>query len=76
MFICSQCPKMFSVEDVKNGDYFPSTGICAECYKKMAKTKLRCFGKKKMYDPKSLACGLICEDEKICKAFIRYRTQF
>jgi len=76
MFICSQCTNKFTLDDVKAGNYFPSTGVCAGCYGKTAKNKSRCFGKKKKYDPSSIACGIECQDEKICKAFIRHIKQF
>jgi hypothetical protein len=76
MFACSQCPERYKLEDVQEGRYFPSTGVCLNCYQSMYKSKARCFGKKKMYDSSTVACGQECQDSVICKSFINHRKEY
>lgn len=71
MFICVLCPEIFTLEDIKAGEYFPSTGVCFSCYKSLAKNSLLCFGDRLKYDLRVLACQQ-CPDQSICKAFIRH----
>jgi hypothetical protein len=73
MFPCLLCSVRYTVDDVKNGLYFPSTSICFSCYKERAKSKLLCFGKERKYDPDSIACGSNCGDERFCRLFIRHK---
>jgi hypothetical protein len=75
MFACTQCIERYTVEDVKEGRFFPSTSTCLSCYQKMAKSKVRCFGKEKMFDLKQLACQE-CPDSRICRTFLRHKEQF
>ena len=76
MFACTLCPERYTEDDVKQGRYFPSTGVCVVCYKRMHKSKLRCFGKEKMYDSNTIICGTICPDSVICRAFINHKKEF
>jgi hypothetical protein len=73
MFICILCPSRFTVDDIKAGQYFPSTGICLPCYKSMAANPVLCFGDKIKYDTRTIACQQ-CPDERICKTFIKRRN--
>jgi hypothetical protein len=75
MFACTLCAERFTVDDVKQGKYFISTNTCLACYQKMYKSKLRCFGKDKMFDPSTIACSE-CPDERICRTYIKHRKEF
>lgn len=66
---CLLCDEKFSLEDIEKGTYFSVTGICKECYKKMARNEQTCFGKEKMYDKNTLECGVFCPDRRICSTF-------
>jgi len=70
VFACSQCPERYTLDDIKHGRYFPSTGVCLACYIKMNKSS--CFGKKKYYNPSLPSCGIECKDSTICKTAIYY----
>lgn len=72
VFACLLCPGKFSTNDVRQGQYFPSTGICFACYeKKQRRTPAKdCFGKATEYDPENRACAEECPDRHICKVFI------
>lgn len=72
MFACAQCSNNFTPTDVAAGMYYSSTGICLSCYQLSAKNVALCFGKKEMYDQRTIACQQ-CPDNKICKVFIRHR---
>ena len=76
MFSCILCPERYTEEDVKQGRYFVSTGVCVVCYKRMSMNKLKCFGKEKMYDSSSIICGQVCQDSVICKMFIKHKKEF
>ena len=81
LFECTMCAERYTLADVKNGRYFPSTGICENCYLqgKHSKFAVWCFGKtnvvknKKVvrygYDAKAAACTKECPDRHICRAF-------
>lgn len=75
MFICVLCPGTFTEQDVKEGIYFPSTGVCLSCYIKLAKSQSSCFGEKSKYNLRIIACQE-CLDNKICKAFVHHRKDF
>jgi len=72
MFSCILCSVRYTVEDVKNGLYFPFTSICLSCYTVRYKSKQLCFGNKRKYDGDSIACGMECPDERMCRLFIRH----
>ena len=71
MFYCVMCGESFTVEDVKDGAYFPSTGGCLACYQKMAKSSITCFGDAKLYDRKALGCKE-CPDKRLCVIFVQH----
>lgn len=76
LFSCSSCNNRFSVDDVKKGNFFPSTGKCSNCYLKLAKNKSQCFGKKKKYNASSVACGIECPDSTVCKSFVYHIKEY
>ncbi len=76
LFTCVSCPERFTLEDVEEGKYFPSTGICLSCYRKMFKNKSSCFGKELLYDPHTLACSEECPDRKICRGFVTHLKEY
>jgi hypothetical protein len=69
MFYCGVCRGSFFLDDVQQGRYFPSTGVCLVCYQKMAKSKDTCFGE--LYDPKAIACQA-CPDRNVCAIFVSH----
>lgn len=76
MFACIICSDEFTKEDIEKALYFPSTGVCTLCYKKLMRSKVSCFGKEKLYAPRSLACSDLCPDKRICKFVIMHRKEF
>ena len=76
MFQCILCPRIFKLEGIEDGLYFPSTGICVHCYWKMFKNKRLCFGKEKKFDLTTIACGTECPDSRICRSFVKHRKEF
>lgn len=75
MFYCVKCSKRYTMQDVEDGYFFPSTSVCLECYQKLAKTSSSCFADKSKYSLKELACSS-CVDNKICRTFIHHRKEF
>lgn len=79
---CTLCSTAYSVQDVEQGLFFPSTGVCKSCYSagQRSSRKVWCFGKLdlrrghkivlKAYNPKAPECRLHCPDREICKQFI------
>jgi|HubBroStandDraft_5_1064220.scaffolds.fasta_scaffold00789_8 hypothetical protein len=65
---CVICQERFSVKDVKEGKYYPSTGVCHGCYVKAAagNKKVWCFG---TFDLSQLECRTVCSDRKVCRGF-------
>lgn len=65
---CTLCMERYSVQDVKEGRYYPSTGVCDKCYVKASKgnKKVWCFGE---FDKLASECRTECQDRRICKAF-------
>jgi hypothetical protein len=63
---CVLCSERFSVKDVKEGRYFPSTGVCLGCYDKAksGNKKLWCFGQ---FDGQAIECKAECLDRRLCK---------
>lgn len=72
LFKCLFCTETFSTADVREGLYFPSTGICLECYWNLSRGAT-CFGKKSRFDLTTNECGHECPDRKICRVFVEYR---
>lgn len=72
VFTCVGCGKKYSMADVKNADYFPSTGMCSGCYEKRCAVREErdCFGKPPAYDPKSNECGFECPDRSVCRVYV------
>jgi len=75
VFKCLTCTSVFSTEDVEEGNYFPSTGICLECYRGMRRSGTTCFGKKSKYDQTTNECGHECPDRNVCRAFVTARKK-
>ena len=75
LFSCTRCENRFNLEDVKEGKYFVTTSTCLDCYKQMAKSRVWCFGKKKLYNSNGIVCQE-CPDEKICRSYINYKGEF
>ena len=73
VFKCLKCPILFSVEDIESGFYFPSTGICLECYRGMKRSVDTCFGKITKFDVETNECGYECPDRNVCQAFVKAR---
>jgi hypothetical protein len=74
---CLLCSKRYSVQDVQEGRYFASTGVCMSCYEEMAKKPISasCFGKKTVgqqfgYNSRAIVCAKICPDREVCKQFV------
>jgi len=78
---CLLCSERFSVQDIAEGKYFVSTGVCFGCYERKQKSSYvdSCFGKNSVlanglvlygYNPKIVVCGSICQDKEICKLFL------
>jgi len=83
MLECILCHKKYTEDDVRGLEYFPSTGICFDCYAKGQKAAYVtwCFGKRSLvgignkvlalgYDPNSKACEKECPDRKLCPLFV------
>lgn len=75
MFSCTQCTGKFTVEDISAGIFFISTSTCFNCYKKMYKSKVKCFGKKDMYNSSNITCQE-CPDERICRVYVKHKNEF
>lgn len=77
IFECLLCSKMYSLEDVKRGDYYVQTRICTSCYEKGTKidVKVWCFGKKEVFSSKRVECSTLCKDREICRYFITRKRQ-
>lgn len=65
---CKLCPMIYSEADVRVGKFFPSTGICRRCYRKMQRVGTTCFGKK--FDSTAQECQFECPDRAICRVFV------
>jgi NAD-dependent SIR2 family protein deacetylase len=78
IFECIQCSKEYTKRDALEGRYFPKTGVCRKCYRKMAKAhpKIYCFGKEAShklpgYTPDNEICQKLCPDRDVCIQFIQ-----
>lgn len=70
---CVLCGERYSVEELKNGLYYVSTGVCLSCYKTVPKKKSWCFGH---YNPvKYWECRGECMDSKVCRKFTNLQEQ-
>jgi hypothetical protein len=79
---CTLCKRGYSAQDVSKGLFYPSTGICTECYVQGQKSsrKVWCFGKLDFkrgrktvlaaFNPTATECKLHCPDRVVCKEFI------
>lgn len=80
---CILCEKHFSIEDVKQLKFFPSTGVCFDCYLKgqNASYATWCFGKPNLYslndrvlefgyDEDKKVCQSECPDRRLCPLFM------
>lgn len=72
MLACVMCGERYNVDDVAKGRYFASTGACLLCYQKLYRSDLNCFGDRKVYDKRSVACRSECPDSRICRVFIKH----
>lgn len=70
---CKLCPMIYSARDVEKGKFFPSTGICRRCYKKMQRGSATCFGKR--YTADAQECQFECPDREICRVFCLRRKE-
>ena len=63
---CVLCSERYSIKEVKDGRYFPSTGVCMECYRnaKIGSKKSWCFG---TFDGQAVECKAECLDRRICR---------
>src|SRR6266581_3719237 len=83
---CLLCQKKYSRADIKVGQYFPSTDICTDCYKRGQRQsrKIWCFGKttrivkkagRKLvlyaYSQDAVECKSECPDREICRLFVQ-----
>lgn len=75
MFECVLCAGRYTLVDVEDGQFFPSTRVCLRCYIKMYKNKTNCFGDKEKYNMKELPCQE-CPDNRLCRSFVKYRKEF
>jgi hypothetical protein len=79
---CILCEHQFSLDDVRLLNFFPSTGVCFDCYQKgqSASFATWCFGKTSVtgpngnllqygYDPEAKVCSEECPDRRICPLF-------
>lgn len=73
LFKCQLCPLIYSVKDVEAGKFFPSTGICRRCYKKMQRSSVTCFGKQ--YTQEAQECRHECPDREICRVMVLRRIE-
>lgn len=66
---CITCDELYTEIDVENFRFFPSTGVCYNCYRAMQKadTSISCFGKQ--YDALANECRELCPDRKLCPSF-------
>src|SRR5437016_2479291 len=66
---CITCDETYTEVDVENFRYFPSTGVCYNCYRAMQKAPITisCFGKE--YDALANECRELCPDRKQCPSF-------
>jgi hypothetical protein len=80
---CILCERKFDLADVKILRFFPSTGVCFDCYHRGTKNKRAawCFGKGSItglggqvleygYNPKARECQSECPDRKFCPLFL------
>jgi len=83
MLECILCEKHFNTQDVTELKFFPSTGICFDCYKAGVDAPYQkwCFGKTNIYgpggrilnhgyDPDVRECRKECPDRKLCPLFV------
>jgi len=75
VFKCLRCTDVFSEEDVESGFYFPSTGVCLECYRGMKRSGDTCFGKVAKFDLETNECGHECPDRIVCGVFVKVRKK-
>lgn len=72
VFSCELCEEPYSLADIKELRFFPSTGICYACYRKGASAppEVWCFGKKEKYKPELRECSELCPDRVLCPLFV------
>ena len=77
LFECLLCFNRYSRHSFDTGGFYVSSGVCADCYKKMQKQpiEISCFGKlpvlkKHGYDADNIACSTICPDRQACAHFV------
>jgi NAD-dependent SIR2 family protein deacetylase len=75
MFECVQCGDRYILEDVEHGRFFPVPSVCLDCYKKMFKSTLTCFGDKERYNMRLAPCQE-CPDSRVCRVFVFHRKEF
>ena len=79
---CGECRERYSLQDVEQARYFPSTGVCLLCYQRLQARphQVCCFGKKTLklpgkpvkygWDSQAVECRFECPDRNICRAFV------
>ena len=72
---CLLCQRRYSFAEIKAGNYFLETMICAYCYRERqrAPRASSCFGKPGRirprqygYNPRALECSRLCPDREVC----------
>ncbi len=82
IFECIECEKKYSKRDAERRRYFPLTGVCRRCYRKMAKahSSIWCFGKPVSgklpgYSITNEICQKLCPDRDICVQFVNRKKE-
>jgi len=70
VFVCVECEKRFVEADLDGLWFFPSTGICRQCYLEAMGDGGTCFGKREHRDERNAVCSQVCPDRNICKLFV------
>lgn len=74
MFECVVCSNRYTLDDVQEGNFIPSTSVCLTCYQVLYKNKSSCFGSD-LYNASELVCQE-CPDKRICRGFVKHIKEF
>lgn len=75
---CCVCDGAISVVDVLDGEFYPETLVCSQCYSQMQSSDydISCFGKPTLhpgglgYDENAEECLMYCPDREVCPVFV------
>lgn len=79
---CARCARWYSLDDVRQGNYWLETMVCSYCYAEMQASPYQksCFGKPMLiwpsgkreygYNPKAWECSTVCPDREICRKIL------